>query len=107
MSKLEVIDEKAPIRQAEEGEKKQKTVQEIINEAEALTQSKLQRLTELKEQDVRLQKDINEAQQNYIKAREELFGIQLRYLQSVNQGLATQLSKYEKPQAASSAPAGK
>jgi len=106
MSKLEVIDEKVPARQAEEGEKKQKTIQEIINEAEAKTQEKLQRVTDLKEQKVRLLDDIVTAQQDFIKAREELMGIQLRYVQSVNQNLATQLSKYEKPQA-SSAPAGK
>ena len=103
MPKIEEMPDEKAVK-LEDSDKKQKTIQDVIGEAEEKTNKKLQRVTELREQEIRIQKEINEAQQDYIKTREELFGLQLRYVQSINQNLATQLSKYEKP-SRTSAPA--
>ncbi len=99
----EVMDEKLNNKQPEEGEKKQKTIQDAIQELTEKTANKLTFVNQLKEKDIKLQKEINEAQQSYIATRDELYDLQLRFLQAVNQNLSTELSKFKKP--ASSAPA--
>lgn len=101
MSRIEeIVDNK---KVPEEGEKKQKTAQEVMQELEEKTSKKLAAVTSLREKEARLQKEIIEAQQDYINTREELFTFQMRFVQNVNQNLATELSKFKKP--ASSAPA--